>query len=87
MYNYDGVQIIAPYLIILRVANRKALTGNMLSSGSKAIGSIRFASQGGSTGDDESLPDGDPERSMGMNSRVPSELDPGVENTIDEVPL
>ena len=87
MSNYDGVQVIAPYLIILRVANRKALTSNMLSSGSGAVGSIRFASQGGSTGDDGSLPDGNPEQLMGMNDRVPSESDAGVENTIDEVPL
>ena len=63
------------------------MTSDVLSSGSGAVGSIRFASQGGSTGDDGSLPDGDPERSMRMNGKVPSEPEAGVENTIDEVPL
>ena len=87
MSNYDGVQVIAPYLIILRVANRKALTSNMFSSGSRAVGSIRFASQGGSAGDDRSLPNGDPERSVGIIGKVPSEPEAGVENTFDEVPL
>ena len=70
MSNRDGVQVIAPYLIILRVANRKALTSDMLSSGSGAARSIRFASQRGSTGGDESLPDGDPVGSIGMNDEV-----------------
>ena len=81
------MQVTAPYLIIPRIANRKALTSDRLSSGSGAVSSIRFASQGGSTGDDGSLPDGDPERSVGMNGRVPNELDAGVKNTINEVPL
>ena len=48
-------QVIAPYLIILRVAKRRELTSETISG---SIGSIRFRSQLATDGD-ESLPDED----------------------------
>ena len=86
MSDRDGVQVIGPYLIILQVAKRRALTSNTLSSGSGAVCSVRFAGQGGSTSDDENLPDGGPVQMTGMNDEVPGEPDAGVENTTDKVP-
>ena len=44
-----GGQVIAPFLIILRVANGGALTSNAVTSGN--LGSLRFDSGGGSTGE------------------------------------
>ena len=78
------VQVIAPYLIILRVANRRALTSNSLTS--RAVGSIQFVSQGGLSGDNGSFPDGGPTRPVGIDDDVPGERGTGVENTIEEVP-
>ena len=43
----DCGQVIAPFLIILRVANRTALTSGAVTSGN--VGSIHFRSGGGST--------------------------------------
>jgi len=49
-------QVIAPFLITLRVANQSALTSKTIVSGN--IGSIRFVSQGESTGGNiETIPD------------------------------
>ena len=39
-------------LIILRVANRRALIGAEIDSGTGGVGSIRFRSRGESTGDE-----------------------------------
>ena len=55
--NQGVKQAIAPLLIILRVANRRALTSNTVTSG--GIGSMRFWSQGESTVGGEPLADGD----------------------------
>ena len=48
LLSYHGeVQVIAPFLITIRVASRRALTNEMISSG--GVGSIHFRSQGRST--------------------------------------
>ena len=78
-------QVIAPFLVILRVANRRALTSDSVASPN--IGSIRFGGQGESTGDDGSLPDRDLGRSTETDDGAPGTLDVGVETTIEEVPL
>jgi len=52
------IQVIAPYLIILRVAKRRELTSQTISG---AVESIRFRTQVTTDGD-ESLPDEDEDR-------------------------
>jgi hypothetical protein len=84
----DPMQVIAPFLVTLRVANRRALTGEMVKSGSQAVGSIQFRSQGYSTGDEGTTFEG--------NQTSLTEADGGsgsgeytlrAERTVDEVPL
>ena len=76
-------QVIAPYLIILRVANRRALTSESISG---TAGSLHFKSQG-SMDSDGSLPDGESMNSTEVNGEVPGELGTGGESAIEEVPL
>jgi len=80
-----ATQVIAPFLVILRVANRRALTSESVASPN--IGSIRFGGQGESADDDGSLPDGNLVGSMGANDETPGTLDVAIETTIEEVPL
>jgi len=54
-------QVIAPFLIIRRVAGRRALTSEAIVS--RDPGSIRFRSQGDSTDSNGTLADGNPTRS------------------------
>lgn len=80
-----GTQVITPFLVILRVANRRALKSNTIPS--ERLGSIRFRSQGGSTIGDGTISDGNPVMSVGMDDPdTPGERDPMIENVIDEVP-
>ena len=81
--NYGCTQVIAPYLIILRVAKRRAMTSESISGTAE---SIRFRSQG-STDDDESLPDGDPMNATEVNREAVGEYVAVDENGIEEVPL
>ena len=82
--NHSRDQVIAPFLIILRVANRRALTSHTIASGN--VGSIHFNSQGGFTGDDETSFDGNLSRSMEVNSEAPHELGAEAEIGIEETP-
>ena len=81
--NYGCTQVIAPYLIILRVAKRRAVTSESISETAE---SIRFRSQG-STDSDGSLPDGDPVNAMEVNSEAAGEHVAVDKNAIEEVPL
>ena len=47
--NHNGKQVIAPFLIVLRVANRTALTSETVLSGN--VGTIHFRSEGTSMND------------------------------------
>ena len=71
-------------MIILRVANRRALTSNSIPDGS--VDSIRFRSQG-TTDSDGSFPGGLPTNTTEVNGEVPGELGPGVESATEEVSL
>lgn len=75
-------QVIAPYLVILRVANRKALTSKMIS-GPGNISSLHFESQGTTLGGDESRHS---TSSMGANGEVLDAPTAGGGNTIKETP-
>jgi hypothetical protein len=83
--NYGDEQVIAPFLIILRVANRRALTGEAVASGN--VGSIRFKSRGKSTGGDGTLSDGHPTSYVDPGGETTGEPGIGVETAIEEVPL
>ena len=81
--NFDCTQVIAPYLIILRVAKRRAITSESISG---AAESIRFRSQR-STDDDGSIPDSGTTNAMEANGETTGERVAGDENAIEEVPL
>jgi len=56
--SFGNIQVIGSFLIILRVANRTALTSDTVATGN--IGSIRFKSHGVSTGGNGTFPDANP---------------------------
>ena len=72
-------QVIAPYLIIPRVAKRRALTSDSISG---TTGSMRFRSQRSTDDDGEH-----PSSASGVNGETPSELITEDGNAIEEVPL
>jgi hypothetical protein len=75
--NHSSDQVIASYLIILRVANRSALTSEAVAS--ENVGSIRFRSAGGTTGGNETLPDGHAMSFVETSGEASGELGIGVE--------
>ena len=79
------VQVIAPFLIILRVANRRALTSDIITSG--ATSTILFGSQGESTDDDGTLTDGDPIFRVEAIGEIPNELGTEAENVVEGIAL
>ena len=60
------------------------MTGEMVTSGSINVGSIRFASQGTTDFGDRTIPDGDPIRSVRVNDEAPDGAH-WTENGFDEV--
>jgi hypothetical protein len=74
-------QVIAPFLIIIRVANRSALTSSTIVSGN--VGSIHFRSHGKSTGENVTLPDDHSVSSVNAYEGAPGALGVGVERAID----
>lgn len=83
--NLGDEQVIAPFLIILRVANRTAVTNNSLVS--ENLGSIHFNSRGKSTACSETVPEESAVCSVDVDRGAPHELPAGAENTIEEVAL
>jgi hypothetical protein len=77
------VQVIAPYLIILRVAERREVTSELISGTAE---SICFRSHG-TTDDDGTLPDGDPTSATEVSCETRDEPGAGAEDAIEEVPL
>lgn len=82
--DYGNEQVIATYLIILRVADRRALTRDTISGNAAPA---RFRSQGRSTGHVETIVNRHPMSSMDRCRDAPGEPDVEAENTIEEVPL
>lgn len=76
-------QVIAPFLVTLRVAHRRALTSEMVTSGD--IGSIHFKSHGESVDDGETLPEGDGPCSKGASRETLGQPDLGAENAVEEI--
>ena len=75
-------QVIAPYLVILRVAKRRALTNKSVSG---TVEFIRFKSQGSTDYGDESLPEGDPTDAAEVNGEISGEVVARDESAIEEV--
>ena len=75
------LQVIAPLLIIRRVANRSALTSKSVATGN--ISSIDFKSRGRTTGGSGIIPDKCPVIPAGRYGRSSNELDIWIETTID----
>ena len=76
MSNTGIEQVIAPLLIILRVANRTALTSEAIVTGH--VDPIRFAGQE-TASDDETLPDWNRMNSMGAHGETATAGGLGVE--------
>ena len=72
--------MIAPLLIIKRVANRSALAGSIVVTGT--VGSLKFGSGGGSRGGGP-LPSGSSSSSVDSCEKSSGELGVGVGATID----
>jgi hypothetical protein len=77
----DCKQVIATFLIIIRVANRSTSPNITIISGD--ISSIHFGSQGGLTSGDGVPPDGCPATFMGGCGKIPAEAGIVVETTVD----
>lgn len=80
--HYDE-QVIGPLLIILRVANRRALSKDVTVP--EKITTIRFETPGRSMGDNETLTDVYSMSFMRASGETPSSGDIGNETTIEEV--
>ena len=70
-------QVIAPFLITLRVANQRALTIKAIVSGNPS--SIRFGIRGASSGGSETLVDGQPTNVIEIGGGTCEKPDVGVE--------
>ena len=81
--NYGCLQVIAPYLIILRVAKQRAMTSESVSG---TVASIRFRSQVSTDGGGSLLDEG-LTNSTEVNVEAPGELGAGAKCAIEEVPL
>lgn len=83
--DYGSQQVIAPFLIIRRVANRRALTSDTLAS--RTTSSIDFNSLGTSTSENGTVSDGDWITSMGAQRETLDELGAGTETTTSGISL
>lgn len=83
--NHRGEQVIAPLLITLRVASRRALTSEAIVSGN--IGSIHFNSEGKSTVGNGTLSDEHPVGSTDTHEDTSDELPIAGETAIEEVAI
>lgn len=71
MSNHGDKQVIAPFLIMVRVTNRSALTSDMVT---ESGGSIHFMSRGTLASGGVTHPDGDPMDSIDANGKISGEL-------------
>ena len=80
--NHCDEQVIAPFLIIQRIANRRALTSEVIVAGDP--GSIQFKSPVEPTYGNRSFDGGSPTSSMYVDGEISRELGDGVKITIDK---
>ena len=79
--NHNEEQVIAPFLITLRIANQNGSTNVTVISGN--TGSIHFRSQGKSASGDEADLCEDSVSSMGTHGGTRVELAVGIETALD----
>jgi hypothetical protein len=82
--DHGDEQVIAPFLIILRVANRSALTSDTIISGN--VGSLQFRGQEKSTSGIGTFPDEYLASSTEPDGETPGKIDVEVGAVIVEVP-
>ena len=82
----DDTQVIAPYLIILQVANWRALTSGLVASGSRKLSSIRFWSEEAKNSAG-TTPSEDPMSSVELSGEVLNKSGAGSGGVIKEVRL
>jgi len=80
-----GAQTIAPFLLVLRVAKRTALTSDTMVSG--AGPSLHFVNKGRSTNGSETLPDVYPMGEVSVDRGAPGQSWVGADATMGDVPL
>lgn len=80
------VQVIAPYLITIRVANRRAVTSEIVSSAYSGVGSIRFRSQGTTDGDGSLLDEGSMRPAEPGGEVLQKPTGPADDHGVEEVP-
>ena len=80
--NCGNHQVVVPFLVTLRVANRSEVTSRAVLTGS----SIQLESQVRLQGETETLPDGSSVGVTKADGEATDNQGAGVENTIDEVP-
>ena len=78
--NHGIEQVIAPFLILLRVVNRRALTSDIIIPGGISSTSL---SQGESIGGSGLTPDGKGANLVGTRGKTSDELAVAVETTFD----
>lgn len=78
------VQVIAPFLVVLRVANQTSFTNDAVVPGN--VGSLHFRSEETSTGYDGTFTDGNPTSSMVIDRETPDQLNSEAESVIEHVP-
>lgn len=78
-------QVIAPFLIIIRVANQSALTSKTIASGN--MSSIEFGSRGEVISGSESVSEREPMGSTDVHDETLDDSGAAAENTIEEAPI
>ena len=79
--DYDNKQVIAPFLIILRVANKRSLTGDSIIP--RDISSLHFGSKWKSSGGHNTLPGGYSMDSTDVDEKTPGVPGIGTESSVD----
>ena len=79
--DHGNKQVIAPFLIILRVANQRSLTGDSIVP--RNISSLHFGSKWKSSGRHDTLPSGYSMDSTDVDEKTPGVLGIGTESSVD----
>ena len=79
--DHGNKQVIAPFLIILRVANQRSLTGGSIVP--RNISSLHFGSKWKSSGGHDTLPSGYSMDSTDVDEKTPEVLGIGTESSVD----
>ena len=79
--DHSNKQVIAPFLIVLRVANQRSLTGDAIVP--RNVSSLHFGSKWKSSGGHDTLPRGSSMDSTDVDEKTPGVLGIGTESSVD----